>query len=275
MEPYISPNSQQYFAFNIWSIESAKAIIDAASYLQQDVILQTSIKAFQQIDKEELRTFVTSYQKKKGIHAYLHLDHCKEISYIREAIDCGWDSVMVDASCQSLEKNIDLTNTVCAMAKKQEVLVEAEIGQICGVEEDVAVAEIGIANPEDIRTFLTHTNVDMLAVAIGTSHGMYRGKPVIHYDLIEKIADFTDIPLVIHGGTGLSEKTLQKLLSYTNIKKINISTDVKLAYRQGIEESIQKKYMEQESLDPLKIVCQIHDSLRHMAIDKMKLCKKE
>lgn len=275
MKPYISPKSIQYFAFNIWSIESAKAILDAASKVQQDVILQTSMKAFQLLDKKELHAFVNSYQNEKNIHAYLHLDHCREIASIEKAIAYGWDSVMLDASNQPLEENIRMTNLVSAMAKKQGVLVEAEIGQIQGVEDSIKVTEAGIANFSDIQKFIANTEIDMLAAAIGTSHGMYQGAPKIHYDLIEKISDFTEIPLVIHGGTGLSKETFQKLLSYKNIKKINISTDVKLAYRQGIDESIQKGYLEKDGFDPLKMVSQIHNCIEDMAIDKMKLLKKE
>ena len=275
MQPYIDPQSIQYFAFNIWNIESAKAILDAASKVQQAVILQTSMKAFQQIDKEELRVFINDYQKKKNIRAYLHLDHCREIASIETAIACGWDSVMLDASSQSLEENIRLTNRVSAIARKQGVLVEAEIGQIKGVEDNIKVTEAGIANLSDIQKFIANTEIDMLAAAIGTSHGLYQGAPKIHYDLIEEISDFTEIPLVIHGGTGLSKETFQKLLSYKNIKKINISTEVKLAYREGIDKSIQKGYLEKDGFDPLKMVSQIHDSIEEMAIDKMKLLKEE
>ena len=182
---------------------------------------------------------------------------------------------MLDASSQSLEENIRLTNRVSAIARKQGVLVEAEIGQIKGVEDNIKVTEAGIANLSDIQKFIANTEIDMLAAAIGTSHGLYQGAPKIHYDLIEEISDFTEIPLVIHGGTGLSKETFQKLLSYKNIKKINISTEVKLAYREGIDKSIQKGYLEKDSFDPLKMVSQIHDSIEEMAIDKMKLLKEE
>ena len=98
---YVIPKSKQYFAFNIWSIESAKAVLDAAAVSKQDVILQTSMKTFWGLDKEELRFFVTNYVKNKGIAAYLHLDHCKRIDYIEEAIKYEWDSVMIDASDKS------------------------------------------------------------------------------------------------------------------------------------------------------------------------------
>lgn len=275
MQQYIHLNSSQYFAFNIWSIESAKAVIDGASTLNRDVILQTSMKAYELLDKEELRAFVSSYADRHNIRAYLHLDHCKRMDFIQEAIGYGWDSIMIDASDRSLEENIRLTNRVCKIARDNDVLVEAEVGQIAGQEDEMSVTEAGIAKIEDVKTFIGNTNVDMLAVAVGTAHGLYKGIPKLHYDLIDQVMKLSDTPLVIHGGTGLMEETFLHLLSYKNIKKINISTDVKLAYRQGIKESIQSGYMEGESFDPLKVSQQIHDAIQNMTVNKLKLLGKE
>lgn len=275
MERYIYEDSSQYFAFNIWSIESAKAVIDGAAVLNRDVILQTSMKAYEHLDKKELRMFVNSYADKNDIHAYLHLDHCKRIDFIQEAIEFGWDSVMIDASEQSLEENIRLTNMVSKIIGDNNVLVEAEVGQIAGQEDELSVTESGIAKIEDVETFIKNTTVNMLAVAVGTAHGLYKGVPRLHYDLIEQVIKESDIPLVIHGGTGLGEETFLHLLSYKNIKKINISTDVKLAYRQGIQESIQSGYLEKEHFDPIKVNRKIHDAIQDMAIGKIKLLEKE
>lgn len=272
---YINPKSRQYFAFNIWSIESAKAVIDGACKEKQDVILQTSMKAFQSLDKEELRRFITSYGRKKGVCAYLHLDHCKTVNYIKEAIDCGWDSVMIDASDRPLEENIRITNAVCGMAEEHDVLVEAEIGQIAGAEDDVTRAEEGIARLEDVERFAEKGNMDMLAVAIGTSHGLYKGLPKLHYGLIEKISEISDVPLVVHGGTGLTDKMFLRLLSYGNIKKINISTAVKIAYGQGIAESARNGYAGGDGLDPLKVEGLIHDFLEEAAAKKLRLLRKD
>ena len=239
---YISSISKQYFAFNIWSIESAKAVIDGASKTRQNVVLQTSVKAFQMLDKEEFREFVTNYANKRNVYAYLHLDHCRDLKHIKEAIECGWDSVMIDASDKPLIDNIEITNTVCEMAKKHGVLVEAEIGKIFKGKDNINDAEDGIARIEDIETFIRNSEFDILAAAVGTAHGLYKDTPRIHYDLIEKISKLTNLPLAIHGGTGLTDEMFLKLLSYRNVKKINISTDVKMAYRWGIIESIEKGY---------------------------------
>ncbi len=275
MNRYIHSGSEQYFAFNIWNMETAKAVIDAASKVNTSVILQTSMRVFESLEKEELREFVTSYSRKKNICAYLHLDHCRQIEVIQKAVELGWDSVMIDASDKTLGENIRLTNEACAAVKGKGILVEAEIGQIGGIEDEISDREAGIARMEDIETFLQNTTIDMLAVAIGTSHGMYRGIPKLHYDLIEKTEHFSDIPLVIHGGTGLTKEMFLELLSYQNIKKINISTDVKLAYRRGIEKSIQNGYLKEKGFDLFNVEYVIHDSIESMAADRLALLKSE
>ena len=168
MDQYISKSSRQFFAFNIWSIESAKAVMDAAAQQKQHVILQTSEKAFEQIDKEEFAVYVRSYERKKGIKAYLHLDHCQKIDYINEAVECGWDSVMIDASDKTLEENIRITNNVVYLAKKKGVLVEAEVGQICRQEDGLSSIETGMAQIDDIEKFVRSTDIDMFAAAVGT-----------------------------------------------------------------------------------------------------------
>ena len=271
MSTYINKNSEQYFAFNIWNIESAKAVIDAASQLRKNLILQTSTKAFLQMDKEEMRFFVTNYAKNRGVQVYLHLDHCKQLDSIKEAIRFKWDSVMIDASELALEENIKLTNEVCGIAKEHGIPVEAEVGQIAGVEEDIQVKEAGVARLEDVQTFISRTNVDMLAVAIGTAHGLYRGAPKLHYDLLLQVMQIADIPLVVHGGTGLTDDVLCRLLSYNNVKKINISTDVKLAYRQGIYKSLQNGNLEEAGFDPLKVTKEINCAICNMVKGKLVL----
>ena len=271
MDAYINPDSEQYFAFNIWNMESAKAVMDAASQMKRNLILQISTKAFQQIDKEEMRFFVTNYAKNKGIRAYLHLDHCKKIDLVKEAVDHCWDSVMIDASELPLCENIKRTKKVCNIAKEHGILVEAEVGQIAGVEDEIKAQEAGIARIEDVKRFLEDTEVDMLAVAIGTAHGLYKGMPRLHYDLLDQVIEYTDIPLVIHGGTGLTEEELRRLLAYKGVKKINISTDVKLAYRRGICESLKNGELEPAGFDPLKVTETIRDSICKMAKEKLML----
>lgn len=271
MEKYISMNSRQYFAFNIWSIQSAKAVIDAAAQERQNVILQTSMKAFAALDKEELAAFVEHYGKRKNVRAYLHLDHCRKLEYIRQAAESGWDSVMIDASDRTIEENIRITNEVADMVRGKGILVEAEVGQICGQENGQQSVAAGLAKMEDIKMFIEGTDVDMFAAAVGTVHGLYKGTPRIRFDMISEIAGITNIPFIVHGGTGLTDEMLLQLLAHDNVKKINVSTDVKLAYRRGITTCMRMGKMDKEGFNPLEVEQSIHDSIRDMAAGKMRL----
>lgn len=253
----------KYFAFNIWSIETAKAVIDGCAKFGKNVLLQTSMKAYGQLDKKELRDFVNQYALSKEIKVFLHLDHCKDIKKIEEAINYGWDSVMIDGSDKKIEENIELTKQVIEIARPKKIYVEAEIGQITGSK--------GVASFDDVQKFLEKVTPDLLAVAIGTAHGLYKGVPVLDYDLLEKVIAYTDIPLVIHGGTGLSDEEFNKLLSYEQVKKINISTDVKMAYREAILSSYENGSFEKNGFDPIVVNNSIHDNIQRMVEHKQHL----
>ena len=271
MKQYINNDSCQFFAFNIWDVESAKAIIDAAAEKSKPVILQTSMKAFELMNKKCMRNFITDYSAQFGIPVYLHLDHCKKDDFFIQAIENGWNSVMLDASDRSLKENIELTNKICEYAHKNNVLVESEIGHVAGVEDGIGTTQGGIASIENIEQFIQETQIDFLAVAIGTAHGLYHGKPELHYELLEETARISDMPLVIHGGTGLEDAVFRKLLSYKNVKKINISTDVKQACLKGIQKSQEENLMHSQGFDPLKVTTNIHQSIMQMAMHYLEL----
>ncbi len=268
---YIHPASGQFFAFNVWDIASAKAVIDASAQRRIPVILQTSMKAFAKLDKKEFRTFVSQYSEGRDAKVYLHLDHCRKQTMFTEAIDSGWDSVMIDASDRPLEENIKLTNEICNLAHERNVLVESEIGHVGGTEDDICTVEGGIADISSVEYFINHTAVDSLAVAIGTAHGLYHGIPELHYGLLEQTSRFSDIPLVIHGGTGLTDEMFRKLLSYKNVKKINISTDVKQAYLRGIQKSLDEGLLKKDGFDPLSVAANMHDCMLSMALHYLDL----
>lgn len=264
---YIDKTSQFYWAFNAFDIQSAQAILDGAARENKSAIIQTSMKAFSSIDKECLRFIITEYNKSHDGKVYLHLDHCREVEMIKQAIECGWDSVMIDASDKPIEENIRITNEVSFIAHESGVLVETEIGKIHKVSED----KNETADIRDVTYFLDSTDIDMIAVAIGTSHGMYKGNPHIDYDLVEQVGRASMIPMVVHGGTGLSTDTFKKLLSYKHIKKINISTDIKLAYRKAIMESYENDIAGADSFDPIIVDHRIHNEIADTVVRKLRL----
>lgn len=271
MPNYIEKSTKKFWAFNVWDINSAKEIMKAAADVGVPVIIQTSMSAYKRIEASAFSAYLKSYAEKHHVEAYLHLDHCTEMEMLQDAIVSGWDSVMIDASQKPLSENIRLTQKACEIAHNRGVAVEGEIGQIEGCEDDMDVQERGIAKMEDIEEYVSHTNVDFLAAAIGNAHGRYKGTPNIHYDLIEKIGELTAKPFVIHGGSGLGDETFIRLLTCPNVKKINISTEVKEAYLRGIETFVKSEEAVYEGFNPLKADEIIYKEIRKMAIDKMKL----
>lgn len=270
MKNYLQ-DEKALFAFNIWDINSAKAIMDGACAGRKNVILQTSSSLYRKLPRRQLREFVDSYARQCGIKAWLHLDHCKEMDVVKDAIESKWDSVMIDASERPLAENVFITNQVTEMAHKQGVLVEAEIGQVQGCEDGVQIQREAVASKEDIYSFLQETNVDMIAVAFGNAHGIYRGEPKLHYELVEYTVNHTNVPFVVHGGSGLSVEVLRRLLAINGVKKINISTEVKMAYYSGIKEAHENGYLCEEGFQPLKVQQSIDRSIQKLVIEKMRL----
>lgn len=262
---------KQYFAFNIWDMDSIQAVINAAAACNCGVILQTSSRVAKSMELRSIRYFVSDYAERSHVYAYLHLDHCKELQLIRRVIDAGWDSVMFDGSDLPLYKNIVLTNQVCTYAHRFGVCVEAEVGQIPGTEEDMIDSEEIVARPEDIRAFLAQTDIDWLAAAIGTCHGLYHAEPKIHYDLLEEILSITEKPFVVHGGSGLAEQDFVRLLSYQGVKKINISTELKQAYRTGILRVWQEGLLAAEEFETLPVKETIISAVMTAAQKRMQL----
>lgn len=257
------------FAFNIWDFESARAVIDASSLLRKDVIIQTSTNIFKILPAKTFSEFIKSYSAYKEVNVLLNIDHCKERETLFHAVDNGWDMVMVDGSSLSVQENIAFTNEIVSYSHKHNVLVEAEVGQVKGIEDDIDVQQDAIASKEDIQRFITETDVDLIAIAFGNAHGEYKVKPNLHYDLVEYTTSITDKPFVVHGGSGLSDEVLKRLISINGVKKINISTDLKLAYYDGINEMI--SCMSRDDFRPIDANKIVYQKVKEVAISKMKL----
>ena len=264
-----------HFAFNIWDLESAKAVIDGAYEMKQDVILQTSVGIYKSIAPKAFIKFVKEYAKEKKINVWVNLDHCKDIELTKDAIDNGWDMVMFDASSLPLHENIKYTNEIIKYAHDRNCLVEAEVGQVKGIEEDIEVTNEAIASKDEIKQFLDSCDVDMIAVAFGNAHGNYVAPPVLHYDLVEYTTSISNKPFVVHGGSGLSEDVLKRLIRIDGVKKINISTEVKHAYRQGIINAKENGLFEEETFQAQNVCNKIHDYISSLVKSKLELLKQE
>ena len=214
-------------AFNTHNLEMLPAIIKAAVKEKTPVIVQTSCGTANYIGHKNLVSICKSMADEYGAEVVLHLDHAKDYDEIRKAIDAGYSSVMFDGSSLPLKENILGTKRVVAYAKKYGVSVEAELGTVGGTEDGIAVAqyEVRYKDPADAVEFVKQTGIDALAVAIGTNHGQYKSKTNINFERLKEIKDVVDIPLVIHGGTGVKEEDVKKVIDL-GIRKFNVGTEL-------------------------------------------------
>lgn len=239
-------------AFNILDYNSMKAVIMAAEELKAPVIVQTSVKTVQFWGFDAIIQGYKHLASKTGFPVAIHLDHCKDVGFIKQCIDHGWTSVMIDASSFPFEKNMELTKQVVDMAHPKGITVEAELGEIGGVEEDIIVAEedAHLADPKKVFQFLENVPVDCFAPAIGTAHGVYKGEPKIAFDRLKIIGEGTDTPLALHGGTGLTEEVFTKCIAL-GCAKVNISTQLKYAFIDGF---VNYHHTHNQQYDPLKVL---------------------
>ncbi|MFT4105327.1 MAG: class II fructose-bisphosphate aldolase [Lacrimispora sp.] len=167
---------------------------------------------------------------KVSVPVSIHLDHGDSYEICKEALELGFTSVMIDGSTRPIEENVELTNRVIAEAGKYGVIVEAEIGELARLDgEGNAVENKNVADPEEVRRYLSLCKPDTLAIGIGNAHGYYRGKPDIKLDILKAVREFTDIPLVLHGCTGMSESIIKEAIKL-GVAKINFGTEIRYRY---------------------------------------------
>ncbi|MDH5659727.1 MAG: class II fructose-bisphosphate aldolase, partial [Gammaproteobacteria bacterium] len=205
----------------------AFSILDCAESLQRPVIIGIASRHFDDIRAPLLVPSLLKAIDSANVPAVLHLDHAApdQLDMIKQALDLGFSSIMIDGSLLPLDDNIEITHKVVELSHRYDASVEGEIGGIAGEE---GVADTQQESPEDIpytnvieaQRFISATNVDALAIAVGTAHGIYKAEPHINFDVIKEIASITDIPLVMHGATGVSDSAIQKSITL-GIRKIN------------------------------------------------------
>lgn len=216
-------------AVNIFNYLTADAAVEAAQQLGVNLIIQTSAGTVEHFGAKKLYAMIDGIRKDADIEVAIHLDHCRDKELGKACVDAGWDSIMMDFSHLPFEENVAATREMAEYAHKYNVAIEGEIGVIFGVEENVASDEAVGAGFEETLEFIERSGIDAVAPAIGTAHGVYKGIPKLNFELVERLGKEIDIPIVIHGGSGLSAENFIKLIRLGG-RKINISTIVKNAY---------------------------------------------
>ncbi|MGN0459205.1 MAG: class II fructose-bisphosphate aldolase [Eubacterium sp.] len=226
-------------SFSVANMEMVLGVLKAAKELNAPVILQIAEVRLKQSPLEIIGPLMVAAAENADTPVAVHFDHGKTLEKIGEALDLGFTSVMFDGSHLPLDENIEMTKRVIAMAREYDASVEAEIGCVGGSEDGSEDIAINCTRLEDAIKFESETNVDALAIAIGNAHGNYKSEPKLRFDILEQVDKATDVPLVLHGGTGISPEDFVRC-SKTGIKKINIAT----ATFDSVEKTVRDCYNE-------------------------------
>ncbi len=222
-------------AFNITNLAQLEGVVDAAVERRAPVIIQTSVKPSKFLGADVLVAVYRTIASTAPVPICLHLDHCTEVDYCKKCADAGYTNIMIDASKQAFQGNIDRTREVVEYCHRAgNISVEGELGTVGGVEDQIKVAEdeAQLANPQQAVEFVEATGLDIFAPAIGTAHGVYKTKnPKIDFERLAQINNLLNgggirVPLVVHGGTGLPEHYIKKLIEAGGAK-FNVSTELK------------------------------------------------
>lgn len=256
-------------AFNCNNMEIIQAIVDAAEAEKSPVIIQASQGAIKYAGLPYIIALAQVAADQATIPVALHLDHGTSFEQVIQCIRYGFSSVMIDGSKLPLEENIALTNKVMEVARAVGVSVEAELGKIGGTEDDIFVHDRDAlyTDPEEARVFVEKTGVDSLAVAIGTAHGQYKGEPKLDLPRLEKIKSLVNIPIVLHGSSGVPDEAIREAIKH-GVRKVNIDTNIREAFVKGVREVIDKNPQE---IDPRKILGPAKKAMTAIIQEKIRL----
>ena len=253
--------------FNINNMEFLQGIIEGAEEANSPLILATSEGAIRYIGMEYVLGMVEAATKNTDIPVALHLDHGSSFEKAMECIRRGYSSVMIDGSKYPFEENIAMTKKVVEAAHSVGVSVEAELGKLGGSEDDHTVEEkeATFTDPDEAVEFVERTGIDALAVAIGTAHGVYKGEPELDFERLEAINNKIDIPLVLHGASGVPDSDVRKAVSF-GINKVNVNT----AFQQAFTAKVKDLFAEDPELyDPRKYCGPGRDAIKERVKEKI------
>lgn len=256
-------------AFNINNMEIMQAIVEVAEELNSPVFIQASQGGIKYAGLEYIAGMGKIAAAKAKVPVALNIDHGTDFNQVVRCIRHGFSAVMIDGSKLPFEENVAITRKVVEVAHPNDVSVEAELGKITGVEDDIAVAEHEglFTDPDEAYAFVQQTNCDALAVAIGTAHGVYRGEPKLDFDRLQAIASKIDTPIVLHGASGVPDDAIRKAVSL-GVCKINIDTELRLAFAQAIKQVLNEN---PDEYDPRRILGPAKEAMKNTVRAKMQL----
>ena len=278
-------------AFNVNNMEIIQAITEAAKEEEAPLILQVSSGARKYAKHVYLMKLVEAALEDTGLPIALHLDHGADFEMCKSCIDGGFTSVMIDGSSWPFEENIEITKKVVEYAHERGVVVEGELGQLAGIEDDVQVEHHSYTDPSQVQEFVEKTGVDSLAIAIGTSHGAFKfkpgQKPQLRFDILEEVAErLPGFPIVLHGASSVIPELVEKVNKYGGampdaigipedmlrqaakgaVCKINIDSDLRLAMTASIREHFA---LNPADFDPRQYLKPAREAIKEMVRRKL------
>ena len=257
-------------SFNFNGIEDARGIIEAAEEKNSPVILMASMSAVKYFGGvKPCAAFIRALAEDSPAPIVLHVDHCDDIGMLKDCVDYGFTSVMIDGSALNFEDNVAITARTVEYARKFGVSVEGELGRLGGREENVDVSDrnANMTDPNAVEEFVARTGVDALAIAIGNAHGFYKGTPKLDFDRLIAIRKLVDCGLVLHGGTGIPEPDFIRAVQ-CGMNKINVGTELKYACSQTARACMAAKPNE---IDIRKLVGDNRKACREIVLHKIDL----
>ena len=267
----MDPAFQQRYgvaAFNAVDDITMDGLIRAAEESRSPLIIQISVKTVLFWGEDVIKDMFTDMASRVAVPVTLHLDHCPDPVVAETCLKEGWNSVLFDGSGLSYEENFVKTGEIVKMAGKTGASVEGELVAVRGVEDGIGSEQEGGLLPiaKEIE-FIQETGIYCYAPPIGTAHGFYKATPTIRYDRIQQLVDATQMPMVLHGGTGLSNEVFSRLIAL-GAAKVNISTDLKKTFADGFRTYLEEK---PEEYNPLKLIGSVKDDVTEMAKSYFKI----
>lgn len=254
-------------AFNFHNLETALTIVRAAVEMKSPLILAASPSTISYAGREYVHVIAETAAKLHDIPIALHLDHHESLEEIQPALDLGVKSVMIDGSAKPFEENITLTKEIVQSAKVHDATVEAELGRVVGAGHSGS-DDSGHTNPVAARQFVEQTGIDSLAVAIGTGHGVYETEPSLDFERLSQIKEEVDVPLVLHGASGIYEEDLKKCIEL-GIAKVNVSTEFKIPFTKSLRNFL---IQHEEETDLRVYMKEAMDVMQEVAMNKIRVC---
>lgn len=255
-------------AFNIENMEMAQAVVAAAEELSAPVIIQTTPGTVKYAGLDLYFANVATLARAARVPVALHLDHGESFDLAMQAIRAGYTSIMIDGSHEPFEGNIGVSRRVVAVAAPNRIPVEAELGKVGGKEDGLDGGAGGYTEPSEAKAFVERTGVSSLAVAIGTAHGVYSGTPKLDVARLREIRALVEIPLVLHGASGLADADVQECIR-EGICKVNFATELRIAYSDGVKETLAKS---PDVFDPKKYGAAGRERVKRLVMDRMRVC---